>query len=51
MSIVEFVPTKNAVYRALKPQMSLAGINTIRISNSTFNGVYVDEALLYRIAA
>jgi len=51
MSLVEFVPPKNAIFRALSVGIQMHGTNVVRVSQSVFNGVYVDEAVLYRLAA
>lgn len=47
---VEFVPPSNAIYRKLVGGfMSVHGLSTVRISKSSFDGVFVDEAIIYRL--
>ena len=49
LSRVQFVSPSTPVFRALSN--SIRGMSNMRVSHSMFNGVYVDEAFVYRLAA
>jgi hypothetical protein len=51
LSKVEFVSPDNAIYRALVGGRLFAvkGLGQVRVSKSSFNGVYVDDAIIYRL--
>ena len=51
LSRVEFVPMGVPVFKALSGLIRIEGVSTTRLSQVTFNGVYVDDALVYRLAA
>ena len=48
---VEFQPPESALFKALGSAMRIGGISTIRMRQNMFNGVYVEDALIYRLAA
>ena len=51
MSNVEFQPPESAVFRALGGMIHITGLDQVRMRQNTFNGVYVEDALVYRLAA
>lgn len=51
LSRVEFVSPGAPVFKALSGMLRIEGDSTVRLSRNTFNGVYVDDALVYRLAA
>lgn len=48
---VEFVPPSSAIFKALGSIFNVRGLGSLRVSQSMFNGVYVDDAYVYRLAA
>jgi len=51
LSRVEFVDPDSALIRALKGVVRLEGLGGVRLSQNMLNGVYVDDAYIYRMAA
>jgi hypothetical protein len=51
LSKVAFVPPAAPVFKALSGLVKNEGGATIRFSQVTFNGVYVDDAVVYRLVA
>lgn len=51
LSNVEFQPPESAVFRALGGLVRIDGLGRVRMRQNTFNGVYVEDALVYRLAA
>lgn len=51
MANVEFQPPESAIFRALGSIIHIDGISQVRMRQNTFNGVYVEDALIYRLAA
>ncbi|MFN3536166.1 MAG: hypothetical protein ACK4Y4_01810 [Brevundimonas sp.] len=51
LSKVEFQPPESAIFRALGGMIHIAGLGQVRMQQNTFNGVYVEDALVYRLAA
>lgn len=51
MSSVEFQPPESAVFRALGSMLHIDGLGEVRMRQNTFGGVYVEDALVYRLAA
>lgn len=51
MSNVEFQPPESAVFRALGGMIHIEGMGEVRMRQNTFGGVYVEDALVYRLAA
>ena len=48
---VEFQPPETALFKALGGMVRVDGLAEVRMQQSTFNGVYVEDALIYRLAA
>jgi hypothetical protein len=48
---VEFTPPGAPIFRALSRMLRIEGGSEVRLSRNTFDGVYVDDALVYRLAA
>lgn len=48
---VQFVPPSTPVFKALSGAMRITGLDNVRLTNNMLNGVYVDDALVYRLAA
>ena len=51
LAMVEFQPTSSRFYQNLSQTLHIDGLSEARISQSTFNGAYVEEALIYRLSA
>ena len=48
---VQFVPPSTPVFKALSGAMRIEGLANMRLTKNMLNGVYVDDALVYRLAA
>ena len=48
---VKLVPPSDRMLAAMGKVMKVTGTNAIRFSRNIINGVYVDDALIYRLAA
>lgn len=48
---VDFQPPESAVFRALGGLIRVDGLSQVRMRQNSFNGVYVEDALVYRLAA
>lgn len=48
---VQFVPPSSPVFRALSGAMRIEGLANKRLTQNMLNGVYIDDALVYRLAA
>ena len=48
---VEFQPPESALFKALGGAIRVGGNSTMRMRQNVFNGVYVEDALIYRLAA
>lgn len=48
---VEFVPPAAPAFKALRGLVHMEGDSVVRLSRNAFNGFYVDDALVYRLAA
>jgi hypothetical protein len=51
LAMVEFQPTSSRFYQNLSQTLHIDGLSEARISQSTFNGAYVEDALIYRLSA
>lgn len=51
LAMVEFQPTTNRFYKNLSQMLHIEGLSNARVSQSTFNGVYIEDALIYRLSA
>ena len=51
LSRVEFVPPESPLIRALRGFIRIDGLGGVRMSQNMLNGVYVDDAYIYRLAA
>lgn len=51
LASVEFVPPTNAVYKAIVGgrMIYMPNFGVARVSDSTFNGVFVEDAVFYRL--
>ena len=48
---VDFQPPSSSVFKALGGLIRVDGVNTVRMRRNAFNGVYIEDALVYRLAA
>ncbi len=48
---VRFVPPADSAFRALENVIDLRGEGEVRLSNNMLGGVYIEDALIYRLAA
>jgi hypothetical protein len=48
---VKIVKPDEAFLDALGKVVRVEGLSTVRFTHNTFNGVYIDDALVYRLAA
>ena len=48
---VKLVPPSDRMLEAIGKVMSVPGLGTIRFSKNVINGIYIDDALIYRLAA
>ena len=51
MARVDFQPPSSAIFRALGSMIRVDGLAKMRMKQNTFNGVYIEDALVYRLAA
>jgi hypothetical protein len=51
LSRVKLVPPKDKILAAMSRMIRVDGISNIRFSRNVINGVVVDDALIYRLAA
>ena len=51
LSRVKLVPPKDKVLAAMASMVRVDGISNIRFSRNVINGVLIDDALIYRLAA
>jgi hypothetical protein len=51
LSRVKLVPPKDKILAAMGSMVRVDGISNIRFSRNVINGVVVDDALIYRLAA
>jgi hypothetical protein len=51
LALVEFTPPSSPIFKALSGLMRIDGASTVRMSQNMLNGVYVEDALIYRLAA
>jgi hypothetical protein len=51
LAMVEFQPTTSRFYQNLSQMLHIEGLSDARVSQSTFNGVYIEDALIYRLSA
>jgi hypothetical protein len=48
---VKLVPPTDRMLQALGSVVRASGLNSIRFSRNVVNGIYIDDALIYRLAA
>lgn len=48
---VKLVPPGDRMLKALGRAVRAEGLSTIRFSRNVINGIYIDDALIYRLAA
>ena len=48
---IKLVPPTDALLRALGQVIRLPGLGAVRFSKNMINGVFIDDALIYRLAA
>jgi hypothetical protein len=48
---VKLVPPSDRTLQAMGQMIHADGLNTIRFSRNVINGIYIDDALIYRLAA
>lgn len=48
---VKLVPPTDRMLAAMRSAVHVVGPGTVRFSRNTINGVYIDDALIYRLAA
>jgi predicted methyltransferase MtxX (methanogen marker protein 4) len=51
LSSVEFVDANRSVIGPLSQAIKVAGLSRVRLSSSKINGVFLEDALIYRLAA
>lgn len=51
LAMVEFQPTSSRFYQNLSQTLHIEGLSDARVSQCTFNGVYIEDALIYRLSA
>ena len=51
LSKVKLVPPTDRMLQALGSVVRASGLNSIRFSRNVVNGIYIDDALIYRLAA
>jgi hypothetical protein len=51
LSRVKLVPPKDKMLAAMSSIVKVEGISSIRFSRNVINGVLIDDALIYRLAA
>jgi hypothetical protein len=48
---VDFQPPSSSVFKALGGLIKVDGLGAMRMQRNAFNGVYIEDALVYRLAA
>jgi len=48
---VKLVPPSDRMLEAMGKVVRIAGLSTVRFSRNVVNGIYIDDALIYRLAA
>jgi hypothetical protein len=51
LGMVEFQPTSSRFYKHLIQEVHIEGSVEKRIHNCAFNGIYIEDALIYRLSA
>jgi hypothetical protein len=51
LGMVEFQPTSSRFYKHLSKELHVEGLSEERVSQCTLNGVYIEDALIYRLSA
>ncbi len=51
LSRISIVPPDNKMFAAMGSVMSVQGVSPVRFTHNFINGVYIDDALIYRLAA
>jgi hypothetical protein len=51
LSRIRLVPPNDRLLQAMGSAMQVQGLSNIRFSKSLINGIYIDDALIYRLAA
>jgi hypothetical protein len=48
---VKLVPPNDRMLQAMGSAIKIDGLNQVRFSSNVVNGIYIDDALIYRLAA
>jgi len=48
---VKLVPPSDRMLEAMGKAVRISGLSTVRFSRNIVNGIYIDDALIYRLAA
>jgi hypothetical protein len=48
---VKLVPPSDRMLEAMGKAVRISGLSTVRFSRNVVNGIYIDDALIYRLAA
>jgi hypothetical protein len=51
LSRIKLVPPSDRLLQAMGSAMRVQGLSNIRFSKSLIDGIYIDDALIYRLAA
>ena len=51
LGMVEFQAPSSRFYKSFSKMMHVDGLSQVRVSQSTFDGIYVEDALIYRLSA
>lgn len=51
LSRVKLVPPKDKLLAAMGSMVNVTGISNVRFSRNVINGILIDDALIYRLAA
>jgi hypothetical protein len=51
LSRIKLVPPSDSMMNAIGMMIRADGVNTIRFSKNVINGIFIDDALIYRLAA
>jgi|688.fasta_scaffold318048_3 hypothetical protein len=51
LSSVQFDTTENPLFKGLKQFVRVEGVSQVRMQKNIFGGVYVEDAVIYRLAA
>lgn len=49
MTKIEFQPPTSSLYQALRRLVNVSGMSQIRLSRNIVNGIYVEDAVVYRL--